>query len=343
MITPYIPAHRHNMTALMTEASRHSVPTREEENALVKAAKRGNTQATHALILGNLRFVIKMANSLSHNAELAEELTAAGISGMMDALKNYCQQSSRGGRFIHYAAFHIRRQMRHALNDYRNPVTANPNNYDIARKIFAYEENVLNNEERRATNAEIGKKFGLTANRVERMKKLMERPMYLDHALGGEDERNGHDVCADNASLLPSLATENRMEAELLKDLMRKHLNEREIIVLEQRFGMGGNIENGTEENDLRAIGKLCNISRERVRQIEVEALKKMRFHLSQVCPLYRQRARNAMGINAAIIPSKLTVRTQEKEVLGQPVAVRHNSKLRMVHIQRRELVAAAA
>lgn len=296
MITIPYEFHRRSLNALMDEAGRHEVPTIEEERKLIAAAKRGNRSATHRLVLGNLRFVIKLAHNMGRNADLIEELVASGVVGLMESLKAYCQQSSRGGRFVHYAVFHIRRQMRRTLNDYRNPVTTNPNNFDLARKIFAYEETTLKAKGYKPTHIEIGKKFGLTPNRVERTKKLMESPLYLDHTLSSEDERSGHDICADTAALAPSLLTENRMEAELLKSLMNEHLSTREMIVLERRFGIGSGIP-----QDLRALGAKLKLSRERVRQIETEALKKLRFHLSQVCPLYHDRAHKFGGVPAML------------------------------------------
>lgn len=344
MITPT--TQTRSLNALMEEAGRHAVPSLQEERALIKAAKRGNKAAIERLVLGNLRFVIKMAHSLGRNSSLIEELTAAGIAGMMEALKAYCQQASRGGRFIHYAVFHIRRQMRTTLNDFRSPVTANPNNYDIAQKIFAFEDAAQRTQGRRVSTTEVGKHFGLTPNRVERMKRLMERPMYLDHTLGGDDtERSGHDVCADKNAALPSALTESRMELELLKSVMHQHLTEREIIVLERRFGMG----TGSGQ-DLRTIGHNCDISRERVRQIEMEALKKLRFHLSQVCPLYRERADRGMGIveesqrNISVLPSRLKAPaiSDETPVAAAP-AHKSAAKIHLVREMKRELVECAA
>lgn len=292
--------YRRSIDALAQEATRCGVPTVADEVALVKSAKRGDKRAIHRLVLGHLRLVLKMAHGLSRgNRDLFEELSAAGIAGMIQAIDVY--DSKAGGRFIHYASFHIRRAMRRGLNDFRTPVSANPNNYDLARKIFEFEEKTLREEGRRATHAETGKKFGLTPNRVERMKKLLESPMYLDHAIGGEDERYGHDVCADKAAASPALATEMNMEADMLQEVMKAHLNEREIAILQRRFGFeGGNTE------DLHAIGSTYRLSRERIRQIEAAALKKLRFHLSQACPTYRQRANTVGGVHPAMVPSRL-------------------------------------
>ncbi len=344
MIIPYS-AHRRCLNALMDEAGRHSVPTVEEEHALIAAAKRGDRAATERLVLGNLRFVIKMAHSLGRNADLIEELAAAGVAGLMEALKAYCQQASRGARFIHYAAFHIRRQMRRTLNDYRTPVTTNPNNYDIAKKIFAYEETVLKIRGCRPSHAETGNKFGLTPNRVERMKRLMENPVYLDHSISGEEERSGHDVCADTRSLLPSKMAESRMEHELIKTVMREHLSDREIVVLERRFGFGTG-----EKSDLSVLGKKFNLSRERIRQIETAALKKLRFHLAQVCPLYRERAEK-LDDNVAImeesafdrIPARLE--RQEEPVRVVAAQKRPAPKMPLVRaaVARMELAECAA
>ncbi len=293
----YSPYHR-SIDALMDAAGRYQVPSAAEEKKLVRAAKRGDAQATHTLVLGHLRLVIKIANTFSnHNVDLFEELAAAGVAGMIQAIPAFKPSQSGSGRFMHYAVFHVRRQMRRVLNDYRTPVTANPNNYDLARKIFAYEEEVLKTEGRQASHEEIGKKFGLTPNRVERAKKLLEKPMYLDHAASTEDERNGHDVCADKNATAPSVLAELNMEAEMLRKLMKEHLNGREIAILERRFGLDSG-----ETEDLYAIGRDFNLSRERVRQIEAAALKKLRFHLSQLCPTYRERA----GVHPSVVPSKL-------------------------------------
>lgn len=326
--------YRQSINLLMNEAGRHSVPTASEEKKLVYAAKRGDVRAVHGLVLGHLRLVLKMAHGLARNADLFEELAAAGVAGMIEAIGDYKAQNSKSGRFMHYAVYHIRRQMRRALNDFRTPVSANPNNYDLARKIFDYEEKVLREEGRRASHQETGKKFGLTPNRVERAKKLLEKPMYLDHAVNADDERGGHDVCADKNAASPALLTELSAEGELLQKLMREHLNEREIAIVSRRFGFAG----GNEE-DLHAIGSDYDLSRERVRQIEAQALKKLRFHLSQRCPTYRSRA----GAQPAVVASAVKVAVPVAE---EPVMVlraeKKTAKLRMVAIKREEAVLVA-
>jgi RNA polymerase primary sigma factor len=301
----------------MNEAGRHSVPTAVEEIKLIASAKRGNKAATHRMVLGNLRFVIKMAHSLGRTTDLIEELLAAGVSGLMESLKTYCRQASKGGRFIHYAAFNIRRHMRLVLNTYRTPVSANPNNYDIARKIFEYEESCQRNSGYRPSHKEIGRKFGLTANRVERMKKLFESPMYLDHAAGNEDERVGHDICADTRALSPDSLVESRAEREMLKQVMASHLTEREIMVLDRRFGL----LNGGESENLCDISEDCDLSRERIRQIEEEALGKLRYQLSQICPTYRERAIRSGGL-LAVMPSRKAARKMAAATPKTPVPV---------------------
>jgi RNA polymerase sigma factor (sigma-70 family) len=309
--------YRSSLDALMQEAGRHSVPTAKEEAAYVRAAKAGDVRATHNLVLGHLRLVLKIAHGLArNNRDLLEELAAAGVAGMIEAVGNYKMSSSRGGRFMHYAVFHVRRQMRRALNDFRTPVSANPNNYDIARKILAYEDAALK-EGRRATHEEVGKKFGLTPNRVERMKKLLESPMYLDHAVNAEDERSGHDICADGSAANPAMMAETTTERAMLMEVMNAHLDEREVSILKRRFGVGY-----SDDADLHEIGEELNISRERVRQIEEAALKKLRFHLSQRCTTYKSRAAK-LG-NVAVAATKMkTPRVQNamEAVAAKPIA----------------------
>jgi RNA polymerase primary sigma factor len=314
-------SYRRTIQTLMQEAASHNVPTAAEESAWIKSAKRGDMRATHNLVLGHLRLVIKIAHQMAKgwNADLEEELVAAGIAGMIESIGQYRASSQHQGRFMHYAVFHIRRQMRRALNDFRTPVSANPNNYDLARKIFAYEETILREQNRRPSHEEIGKHFGLTPNRVERTKKLMESPMYLDHTASSDDERTGHDICADSSSPSPALATEIQMEKEMLESIMQAHLTEREVAILRRRFGYEGGAE-----QDLSVIGDAFNLSRERVRQIEAQALKKLRFHLSQQCTTYRARAQKVAGVHPAILSSELPVFRLPVE--SAPVAAKRTS-----------------
>jgi len=335
--------YRRSIDALMDEAGRHSVPTAEEEAILVRKAQRGDARATHGLVLGHLRLVIKLAHRMggAWSTDLMEELSAAGINGMIEAIGQYRAASSNGGRFMHYAIYHVRRQMRRTLSEFRTPVSANPNNYDLARKIIEFEETSLKQNGYRPTHEETGKKFGLTPNRVERTKKLLESPMYLDHPVGSEDERDGHDLCADTRSVSPALATEKSAESELIAAMMAAHLNEREVAVLKRRFGFNSD----GEEEDLQTIGSDYDLSRERVRQIEASALKKLRFHLAQACPTYRQRSDRAMGIHSAILPSEMPVKAMPKT---EPVVVvkapaRKAVKLSVVKTSKTRRVAVAA
>jgi RNA polymerase primary sigma factor len=317
----YSPSYyRRSIDALMDEAGRHEVPSAEKEAALIRQAKHGSAKASHELVLGNLRLVIKLAHRMggAWNADLMEELAAAGVMGLLEAIKAYRADASSKGRFISYAIFHIRRQMRRTLSDFRTPVSANTNNYDLARKILDRDE-AAHREGRVISNAEIGKELGLTPNRVERTRKLMESPLYLDHSVGKDDDaRSGHELCADAYAVSPALATEQDAEKDLLANLMKAHLDERECAILTARFGLG----HGGEVEELQTIGMRYHLSRERVRQIEGAALKKLRFHLAQTCPTYRERAARASGIHTALVVSDLPVRplVAPESVVVKPV-----------------------
>ncbi len=268
-----LPAVRTSIDLYMSEISRFSVLSREEEYELaVRWTEYQDKEAAHRLLTSNLRFVIKIAREYLSYGPLLSDLIQEGNIGLMMALKKF--NPYRGYRFISYAVWWIRAYIQNFIMKTWSMVKIGTT--QAQRKLF-YSFQKLNSTQdetdREEKLQELAEKLHLPDKDILEMElRMSAKDFSLDAELGKDTE-------ATHQALLPDLR-ENQEEAlarlneqEHLTDQVQQaltHLNEKEKYIIKHRVM-------AEQPVTLRQIGQEFNISRERVRQIEANALKKLK------------------------------------------------------------------
>ncbi len=252
------------------DLKKHPPLTREEEIVVLKQVKRGNERAKKRLILANLRFVVAVAKRYRHINEVPfEDLIAVGNLGLMRAAQRF--DVEKNVRFISYAVWWIRQAMIQVVSSHGNPIRLPLNRIHTSLKIRKAEETLVKKLNRRPTMEELAKESLMKPTELSKFLCDLPNVVSMDSTPIDADENLFlRDVIMDeNAD--PFVEAERKaLERELEKVL--NSLTERERLVVEHRFGLGD-----LKPYTLEEIGKLLGVTRERVRQIEVQALEKLR------------------------------------------------------------------
>ena len=234
------------------------------------------------LVNCNLRLVIGIAKKYKNLGLEFDDLVSEGNAGLMYAAKHY--DGEAGFRFSTYASSCIENYILRALHNLSKSIRIPSHCYQEMSKIKQAKINYYNDNNKEPSNAEISDIVGISIERIEELYNMFKNLKSLDEKV--DEDHDIHEIIAsDSKTPLENCILDdinNRIKASL------SELNERERFVIESRIGFNG------KELSLREIGELLNISRERVRQIEVKALK----NLKKIITKY--------GINYNIINSDL-------------------------------------
>ena len=272
----------------------------EEEKELAKRAKEGDQEAYKKLVESNLRFVISIAKQYLGYGLPLSELIAAGNYGLMEAAKRF--DPDKGVKFISYAVWWIRQAIMQALSQQTGAVRIPLKQAHLINRIssiysklykeyereptseeiaYEYTKEILQKEMerelgRRPTEEEIQKRinkegYKISPEEVERYLQISKMPLSLDAPVGEEEDTTFIDFLSKHGTADVEESVLNEILGKEIEDMLDK-LPEKERRVIELRFGL-----RGEEPRTLREIGEILNISRERVRQLETRALRKLR------------------------------------------------------------------
>ncbi len=272
----------------------------EEERELAKRAKEGDQEAYRKLVESNLRFVISIAKQYLGYGLPLSELIAAGNHGLMEAAKRF--DPDKGVKFISYAVWWVRQAIMQALSQQTGAVRIPLKQSHLVNKItsiysrlykdyereptleeiaYEYTKDILQKEMerelgRRPTQEEIKKRikkegYRINPEEVERALQMTRMPLSLDAPVGEEEDTFFVDFLSKHGTADVEERVMNEILSREIEEMLDK-LPEKERRVVELRFGL-----RGEEPRTLREIGEILNISRERVRQLETRALRKLR------------------------------------------------------------------
>ncbi len=272
----------------------------EEEKELARRAKQGDKEALKKLVESNLRFVISVAKQYIGYGLPFSELIAAGNLGLLEAAKRF--DPDRGVKFISYAVWWIRQAIMQALSQQTGAVRIPLKQSHLISKIGTIYSELSKELEReptpeevaerlskeliakelekelgrKPTKEEIEKKFKkegykIPPDEIEKYLHVYKMPLSLDAPVGDNEDTFFIDFLSKHGT---EDVEEHVMQDTLEKEIseLLKKLPEKERKVIELRFGLGGN-----EPKTLREIGEILGVSRERVRQLETRALRKLR------------------------------------------------------------------
>lgn len=255
----------------LREISQFPILTAEEEKDLGQRAKKGESAALTRLVECNLRFVVAFAKKFRGWGLSFQDLINEGNLGLIEAAKRF--DPERGTRFITYAVWWIRQAIIHALSEqggsFRIPQKQANLLYNIHKTITAMTPKL----ERRPTTSELAAELDVSREQVETLMRAQTEDIPLES--GSEDDSDFSLLDKLEQSSMPPL--DEKLVEESYKKLlsgMLGHLDEKERRVLSLRYGL-----RGEEPMTLKQVGDIIGLSRERVRQIETQALKKLKHH----------------------------------------------------------------
>jgi RNA polymerase primary sigma factor len=266
------PARQYGGSALMIylrEVGAVELLSEREEIRLAAKIKKGNAEARELMIRANLRLVVKIARDYDGMGLPLLDLINEGNIGLMSAVERF--DPSKGAKLSTYAAWWIKQSMRRALANQsktiRLPVHMVDKIYNMRRAAFRLQE-ILGRE---PTDEEVSAEIGCSPREVARMRAAYLRPASLDAPTG--DDESGHlaEVIRDENAASPYEQLVEKTVNQMLADLVAR-LHPREASILRFRFGLDGGTERTLEE-----VGEKFGVTRERVRQLQTLALRKLR------------------------------------------------------------------
>ncbi len=243
--------------------------TPEQETYLAEQIILGNQQAKDELITANLRLVVSIAKRHVGKGMYFLDLIQEGNLGLIKAVEKF--DHSKGYKFSTYATWWIRQAISRAIADQARTIRIPVHMVETIHKVSRTSRQLLQDLGREPTTEEIAEKLGMTAERVREIMKIAQDPVSLETPIGEEEDSHLGDFVEDSDSPAPSDSASYSLLREQLCNILRT-LTPREEQVIKLRFGL----EDGRPRT-LEEVGKQFQITRERIRQIEAKALRKLR------------------------------------------------------------------
>jgi RNA polymerase primary sigma factor len=253
----------------LKEIGRVDLLSAQEEIKLAKRIEQGDEEAKRRLAEANLRLVVSIAKRYVGRGMLFLDLIQEGNMGLIKAVEKF--DYDKGFKFSTYATWWIRQAITRAIADQARTIRIPVHMVETINKLIRVQRQLLQDLGREPSPEEIAEDMDLTPDKVREILKIAQEPVSLETPIGEEDDSHLGDFIEDQDATSPSEHAAYELLKEQLEDVLDT-LTDREENVLRLRFGLDDGRTRTLEE-----VGKVFGVTRERIRQIEAKALRKLR------------------------------------------------------------------
>ena len=252
----------------LKEIGRIPLLTREQEIVLAQRNEAGDLKAKAKLTSSNLRLVVSIAKKYIGRGLTFLDLIQEGNKGLIRAVEKY--DWTKGFKFSTYATWWIRQAITRAIADQARTIRIPVHMVETINKMVRMQRRLMQDLDREPTPEEIGEKMELHPDKIREIMKISQKTTSLETPIGDDEDSYLGDFIPDDSQPSPYDATSRRLLKENIDEVLAS-LSDREAKVLKMRFGLG------YKPMTLEEVGKKFGVTRERIRQIEAKALRKLK------------------------------------------------------------------